>query len=128
VPEFREIHQSCWLSDATAKGITLRVMHPPLACNLNAIRPSARPRYKQLVKLLRSAIADRIEIEDGYRYSLDDKIITLPESAEWITLERQCCPFLEFQLDVTNEGNPHLTLRGPAGAKAILNEEFPILR
>jgi hypothetical protein len=97
----------------------------PLACNLKAISASERPRYNDLVKRLRVAVQDRRELPDGYAYKLDTKKITLPEVAEWITMERLCCPFLTFQLDVKGSGDSQLTLRGPAGAKSILREEFP---
>src|SRR6266404_4341002 len=97
----------------------------PLACNLKAISAAERPRYNDLVKRLRVSVQDRNELTDGYAYKLDTKKITLPEVAEWITMERLCCPFLTFQLDVKGNGDSQLTLRGPAGAKAILREEFP---
>ena len=97
----------------------------PLACNLKAISAAERPRYNDLVKRLRVAVQDRNELTDGYAYKLHTKKITLPEVAEWITMERLCCPFLTFQLDVKGSGDSQLTLRGPAGAKAILREEFP---
>jgi hypothetical protein len=97
----------------------------PLACNLAAIRTAERPRYNDLVKRLRISMADRRELADGYAYQLDTKQIALPEVAEWITMERLCCPFLTFQLDATDSGDSRLTSRGPAGAKVILSEEFP---
>jgi len=96
-----------------------------LACDLKAISTVYRPRYNDLVRRLRVAIQDRRELSDGYSYKLDTKKITLPEVAEWITMERLCCPFLTFQLDVKGKGDSELTLRGPAVAKVILNEEFP---
>src|SRR5437899_8459247 len=97
----------------------------PLACNIKAISAAERPRYNDLVKRLRIAVQDRNELSDGYAYKLDTKKITLPEVAEWITMERLCCPFLTFQLDVKGNGDSQLTMRGPVGAKAILQEEFP---
>ena len=95
-----------------------------LACNLQAISAAQRPRYNDLVSRLRSAMRDRRELPDGYTYSLDSAIITEPELSEWIGMERLCCPFLMFQLEVAGEVS-RLTMRGPDGAKAILREEFP---
>jgi hypothetical protein len=69
----------------------------PLACNIKAISAAQRPRYNDLVKRLRIAVMNRSELSDGYAYKLDTKNITLPEVAEWITMERLCCPFLAFQ-------------------------------
>ena len=97
----------------------------PVACNPTAIATTDRPRYHELMKQLRSAVRDRHEVPDGYAYQLDSKAIALTEVAEWITLERLCCPFLTFELQVAGEGHPHWTLRGPDGVKAVLQEEFP---
>ena len=99
--------------------------NPPLACNLKAISPADRPRYGDLMKRLRTAVANQNELPDGYAYVLDPNMATLPEVAEWITMERRFCPFLTFQLDVKTSGETRLTLRGPDGVKAILREEFP---
>jgi hypothetical protein len=67
---------------------------------------------------------ERSELPYGYSYSICSNKITLSEVAEWITMERLCCPFLTFQLDVAGD-NFVLTMRGPKGVKAILTEEFP---
>ena len=90
-------------------------MSSPIACNLNAIGPADRPRYHQLVERLRAAIREKTDLSDGYIYRLDTEAITQTELAEWISLEKRCCPFLEFEPE-----NSQLTLRGPAGAKEIL--------
>ena len=104
--------------------MTLPTNAVPLACNLGAISAADRPRYRDLVKRLHAAIQIQNELSDGYSYALDTQIISLPEIAEWITLERLCCPFLIFRLEV-QESASALTLRGPDGVKAILREEFP---
>lgn len=100
--------------------------NPPLACNLKAIDAADRVRYSELMKRLRASVSEQTETQNGCMYTLDEKQISLPEVAEWITMERLCCPFLAFQLDVTGYGDPRLTLRGPDGAKAILRAEFPL--
>jgi hypothetical protein len=96
---------------------------PVLACNIKAISVAESPRYNALISRLRSAMRDRRELPDGYRYTLDSETISLPEIAEWITMERLCCPFLSFQLEVVG-GDTRLGMRGPDGAKAILEVEF----
>src|SRR5262245_36109925 len=99
-------------------------MSPPFACNLSAIARADRPRYNQLVHRLRAALEGQSELDDGYAYSLNERTISLPEVAEWIAMERLCCPFLSFQLDVSSGGRTLLSLRGPAGVKKILRAEF----
>ena len=96
------------------------------ACNLNAIPAAKRPRYQELVKRVRSAVRDRSEMPDGYTFTLDSKAVTLPEVAEWIGMERLCCPFLTLQLSASGQ-QPHwiLTLSGPEGVKPLLDVEFP---
>jgi len=99
---------------------------PPLACNLNAISAAERPRYSQLTKQLRAAVRERRELSDGYSYRLDGNSVSLPEVAEWIKLERMCCPFLTLQLEASGQATDwRLHLHGPAGTKAILDAEFP---
>jgi hypothetical protein len=96
----------------------------PLACDHKAINDAQRPRYTDLVNRLRASFTRQTEIETGYTYELDVEVISLPEIAEWITIERLCCPFLTFQLDVKGEASPQLTLGGPSGVKSILRAEF----
>ena len=94
-----------------------------LACNIQAISGAQRPRYDDLVSRLRTAMRDRKELPDGYRYSFDSAKITLPEVSEWISLEHLCCPFLIFQLEGAGELS-HVSMRGLEGVKAILQQEF----
>jgi hypothetical protein len=98
-----------------------------LACNLNAIPTDARPRYNELVKQLRSAVENRTELSDGYTYTLDSNTMSLVELAEWIAIERNCCPFLTFHIDVTADASPQLTVRGPSGSKPILAAALALL-
>lgn len=101
-------------------------MTPAFVCNLEAISAADRPRYKQLVKQLRAAMQNRAEIADGYAFKLDGNTITLPEAAEWISMERLCCPFLTLQLSASGTQTDWvLNLTGPEGVKPLLDAEFP---
>ena len=96
------------------------------ACNLKAIGAADRPRYNELVMRLREALQCRTEISDGYAFKVDSKVITLPEAAEWIGMERLCCPFLTLQLSASGKQTYWvLTLTGPTGVKPLLDAEFP---
>jgi hypothetical protein len=72
---------------------------------------------------LRASKQDRREQPDSYSYLLDSSEIGEPEICEWIAMERLCCPFLMFQLERGGTGW-RLKMRGPDGAKALLQEEF----
>lgn len=99
---------------------------PVFACNLRAIRAAERPRYNELVKRIRASIRSRREIANGYVFRLDSNIVTLPEAAEWIVMERLCCPFFTLQLSTAgNQRDWTFTLTGPEGVKQLIVSEFP---
>ena len=104
----------------------ITAMHAPVfTCNLKAISLARRPHYNDLFKRLLAAVRGRNEILNGYALNLDAKAITLSEVAEWISLERLCCPFLTLTLKASgNQPDWTLTLTGPPGVKAILDAEF----
>ena len=112
----------CFVACAAAQDRT----SPVIACNLKAIAATERPRYNELMKRLRSAVRDRSELPDGYVFKLSGNSMPLPEVAEWISLERLCCPFLTFQLSTSGDQSDWLLkLTGPAGVKPLLKAEFP---
>jgi hypothetical protein len=99
---------------------------PVIACNVKAISAAERPHYMELMKTLRRAVRDRRELPTGYTYVIDSKTIGLKEVTEWITMERLCCPFLDFQLSISSKGTEYsLALTGPEGVKPLLQAEFP---
>jgi len=63
-----------------------------LVCDIAAIPADQRPRYDDLIARLRLALCQLSELSDGYTYELDMERVTLLEIAEWITMERLCCP------------------------------------
>ena len=68
-------------------------------------------------------------MSNGYAFKLDSKTITLPEAAEWISMERLCCPLLTLQLSAAgNQAYWVLILTGPEGVKPLLDAEFPTPR
>ncbi len=68
----------------------LKTMQTVLACNLNAISQQNLHRYKDLFRRIQAAITDRRELEDGYVFRLDGDSVSLPDVAQWISLERLC--------------------------------------
>jgi hypothetical protein len=99
------------------------------ACNIRAISISERPRYQQLTKQLQSSVRQRREMPDGYKVRIDGSTLSLTETAEWMSFERLCCPFLTLQLEASGkEQDWFLSLKGPAGVKAFLDAELPLER
>lgn len=92
---------------------------------MNAINPTERVRYNLLLEKIKASVKQQREIADGYAWELDGKEVTLPEGAEWMAMERRCCPFLTLQLEAKGDGtNYWINLKGPAGVKEFLVSEF----
>ncbi|MBX9600889.1 MAG: hypothetical protein K2X35_07795 [Bryobacteraceae bacterium] len=97
----------------------------PVACNLKAISEADRPRHADLGKRLRESVVSKRSVRGGYEMELDGSRIGIAETAEWIAMERLCCPFLRFQL-ATGIAGARWTLQvvGPRSAKPILDAAF----
>jgi len=94
----------------------------PLACTL--IGPEKTDRLRGLAQLLSQRLGDVKHLEDGYELAYPGTETMIATVTEFITLERECCPFLTFELVLDPHSGP-LTLRihGPPGAKEFLRAE-----
>jgi len=99
----------------------------PIACVLGALSPAERERRESLAEQLRKAITGVTELADGFALRLRDDDSTWRDTAELITLERRCCPFLGFQLVAEREQAAFsLQLTGRPGVKEFLRDEFEL--
>jgi hypothetical protein len=103
-------------------------VHPtkesPIACEMSAIEPSLRAGHIATGALLFRTAEEIKELPDGYAFRLPADADTLLKAAEFISLERLCCPFLNFALEVEPEGGPiWVRLTGRVGVKAFIREE-----
>ena len=100
----------------------------PFACNLKAFTPDQRVRWRLLIERVTSAVTEARELKDGYGLRVNTGQAPLVEVAEWIDLERRCCPFFDFQMDVHGEdGSLWVSLKGRDGVKDFINADFPLL-
>ena len=97
---------------------------PPIACRLDAFDPEARRRHARLIDTLRTGIRGNRPLEEGQAFELEGGEASFLEAAEWITLERRCCPFLRFTLKWSGEGTPELHVTGPPEARDIILATF----
>ena len=91
----------------------------PIACSLTTAE--FRDREAKLLAQFRSAIVETEELQEGYSFRLpgDGKWIMLV--AELIVAERECCPFLTFELAaLLNKGPLIVQVIGPPGAKEFV--------
>lgn len=97
----------------------------PIACDLDAIAATDRPRYNELLGMLRPAAVGKRELPDGIAIQISTERMALAQVAEWISFERKCCPFLEFRIDVAPKSGPvWVSLTGRAGVKEFLAQAF----
>jgi len=100
---------------------------PGFYCNLKALTPAERERLHQLVGKLKSAGMETKELTDGYAFRLQTKQVSIGELAEYVSSERKCCPFFDFEIEVQRDGGPlWLRLRGKEGVKEFMRHEFEI--
>ena len=97
---------------------------PPITCTLDAFSAADRERYDELRSGLLSATIRVQSTRRGWAVELSGGERSFREAAEWITLERRCCGFMEFGLDWTPGGNPRVTLEGPPAVREIIAAEF----
>jgi hypothetical protein len=104
------------------------VSQAPFACNLKAFTPDQRARHHQLIVRFTSAVTEIRELKDGYSLHIDTVQAPLVDIAEWVDLERRCCPFFDFQMDVHGEdGSLWLSLKGREGVKDFIRIDFSLL-
>jgi hypothetical protein len=91
----------------------------PVACSLTA--PELREREATVLASVRARVREVRDLESGYALRFDSEEGLLAELATLIDLERQCCPFLRFDLAVLPANGPiWLELTGPAGTRDFL--------
>jgi hypothetical protein len=91
----------------------------PIACSLTTAE--FRDREAKLLAQFKSAVVEVEELQEGYAFRL-------PSDGKWITLvsalivaERECCPFLAFELAaLPNKGPLIVRVIGPPGAKEFV--------
>ena len=97
----------------------------PIACDMTAIPADQRPAHLAISRELFSQVEEFRELPNGYVFRLADTPHVLLRLAEFISLERLCCPFLSFQVEVEPDSGPVLLrLTGREGVKAFIREEI----
>lgn len=94
---------------------------PPLACDFGAMDAEQRERYRALRRLLGEDFMEARELDTGYAFRHSPEADVLVALAEYVSLERLCCPFFDFAIEVRHGGaEVWLRMTGPEGAKGIL--------
>lgn len=97
----------------------------PIACDMSVLSPAQRETHLATSRELFSKVQAIKELADGYEFQLSDEADVVLKVAEFVTLEKLCCPFLNFAIDIEADGGPvTLRLTGREGVKAFVREEI----
>jgi hypothetical protein len=92
-----------------------------IACTLSDAE--LRDRRETVLRKIRGEATEVKEVENGFAYQFSPGHDRIVELAHFIDLERQCCPFLKFELTIAADNGPvRLAITGPEGAKEFLSE------
>ena len=96
----------------------------PIACDMSVLSPEQRQMHLNTSRDLFTSLKQIRELSHGYEFRLEGSNVIV-KAAEFISLEKLCCPFLNFILEVEAENGPvWLKLTGREGVKAFVREEI----
>lgn len=97
----------------------------PIACNLSALDAEQRERREALFQRFAQRVEETQELENGYAFRCRMDSSNWMTAAEFADLERRCCPFFEFTLQIMPASSSMwLQLTGGAGTKQFLTEQL----
>jgi len=97
----------------------------PFACDMTAIAPEQRSVHLAAIEKLFQSVKAIQELPNGYAFQLPNESDLLRLVAEFVTLERLCCPFFGFSIEVGSEGGSVcLKLTGREGVKPFIMAEI----
>jgi hypothetical protein len=89
-------------------------------CRLDVFDGPEPLRYAAARQAVKTAVEEIRELADGYAARLRSDPALFVQAAEWIALERRCCPFLGLGLNWSEDNFVWLSLTGGPGVKEFL--------
>ena len=103
----------------------MREKESPFACDMTAIAPEQRGEHLATIDRLFRSVGRIREVANGYSFQLPNESDVLLAAAQFIALERLCCPFFGFGVEVEREGGAvWLSLTGREGVKPFIMAEI----
>lgn len=90
------------------------VVTRPIACDRGVLEPAERDRQQVLLEWVRRNHLELQQSGETTTLRFASSPAGFQELAEWIGLERRCCPFLSFNLSWDADDVMRVTLDGPA--------------
>lgn len=104
--------------------VATQTTEPPFACRANALDKTQRKRQQKLIELVRRSAQETRELPDGFAFRLATDPALFQQAAEWVGLERRCCPFIHFTLEWKRDDTVWIAFTGAPGVKDFLAEEI----
>ena len=98
----------------------------PIACDYNAVTSEQQEFWmKEIVPNLYPAVQEIQELPNGWAWRLPSTPEMLKLVAEDLNLERLCCPFVHYTLEIERNRGPFwYRMRGGEGVKEFLRMAF----
>jgi len=94
-------------------------------CDLTVLGQEEREQFASVTDALFNAVQETRELENGFVFRFTNQPGQLIQIAEFIEREGQCCPFLNFALEVEPSSGPAwLYISGDTGTKEFLKAEL----
>lgn len=94
-------------------------------CDLTALSQQEREEFAQVTEALFASVQETRELENGFAFRFLNQPGQLEQIAKFVERESQCCPFLEFTLEVASSKGPvWLHITGAEGVKSFLLAEL----
>lgn len=100
--------------------------NPPLVCDPNALTPDQQEYWvKEIVPKLYREVQEIQELHNGWVLRLPSTSQVLTLVAEDLNMERLCCPFVKYTLEIEpNHGPFWLRMTGGEGVKEFLKMAY----
>jgi hypothetical protein len=95
-----------------------------LICDLAAIPPNDRLRYRDLRLQLRTAHIPSETVNNGYAVRLNEERMSMEDVSVWIRLESLCCPWLSLRAERVEQGTLEVQMKAPERVKHVLQMEL----
>jgi hypothetical protein len=110
----------------SAPAAAAQAVAPPIACRADALDTAQRRRQQDLLETVRGKALGVHELPDGLALSFPPDAPLFLDLAEWISLERRCCPFLAFALEWSIDDSVVVRLTGQPGVGELIAAEMGV--
>jgi hypothetical protein len=95
------------------------------SCNMAMLSDEELGHYQELAMTLHSSVQETKELRNGFAFRLPPD--ALVATSQWISYERKCCPFFDFELEIPKDSGPiWLRITGERGIKDFIRTEFEL--